>query len=107
MAPTAVLAVLLAFGAGYWIGDRGATRLQTYTADGYVGADQASFQVGDTTYGFESSVAWRDQTGSEHQAGWPQCLSKLQPVEDVRFAAGVLWYGDSGIARVVWVDCEQ
>lgn len=100
-----LLAVAVAFGAGYWIGGQRALHLPTYTADGYVGADQASFQVGDTWYGFESSVAWTDRTGAVHDGGWPECLPKLREVKGVRFSGAVLWHGDSGTARVVWVDC--
>jgi hypothetical protein len=102
-----LLAVVVAFGAGYWTGGERAMHLPIYTADGYVGADQASFQVGDVTYGFESSVAWTDQAGAEHDSGWPECLPKLQEVKGVRFSAAVLWHETSGIARVVWVDCQK
>jgi hypothetical protein len=115
----AVLLVVLAFGAGYWLGrearvpalaasaDEAAARVSMYTADGYTGADVASFRVGDTWYGFRSSVAWRDRAGSEHSSGWPDCLPKLQSVHDVRFAGTVLRYNGTGSATVVWVDCQQ
>ena len=86
---------------------RRALHLPIYTADGYVGADQASFQVGDMWYGFESSVEWTDSTGAEHDGGWPECLPKLQEVRGVRFSGAVLWHDTSGIARVVWVDCRK
>lgn len=103
----ALLVVVVVFGAGYWIGGERAMHLPIHTADGYVGADQASFQDGGVTYGFESSVAWTDRTGAVHDVGWPECLPKLQEVKGVRFAAAVLWYGNSGVARVVWVDCQN
>ena len=102
----ALLAIVVVFGAGYWIGGQQALHLPIYTADGYVGADQASFLVGDTTYGFESSVAWTDTAGSEHPDGWPDCLPKLHEVKHVRFSGAVLWHGSSGEARVTWVDCQ-
>ena len=97
----------LVFGAGYWIGGQQALHLPIYTADGYVGADQASFLVGDTTYGFESSVAWTDAAGSDHPNGWPDCLPKLHEVKQVRFSGAVLWHGSSGEAHVTWVDCQN
>ena len=102
-----LLAVIVAFGAGFWIGGERALHLPTYTADGYVGADQASFLVGGVTYGFESSVAWTDSTGAEHESGWPECLPKLQAVHGVRFSGAILWHETSGIARVIWVDCRK
>jgi hypothetical protein len=104
---TALLAVVLVFGAGYWVGGERALHLPTYIGDGYVGADQASFQVGDTWYGFESSVAWTDGSGAEHSEGWPACLPKLHDVKHVRFAGAVMWHGGSGEATVVWVDCQN
>lgn len=106
MVAGAVLIAAGAFGAGYGLARGGAEQVPIYTADGHVGADQASFTVGDTTYGFESSVAWRDSTGAEHPGGWPSCLPKLQTVTDVRFAGADLRYGSSGSALVVWVDCQ-
>ena len=101
-----LVAVVVSFAVVYAV--RGAARLdlQIYTGSGYVGADQASFQVGDTTFGFESSVPWRDQAGSEHDSGWPACLPKLQTVSGVRFGGAVVWHGTSGDARVLWVDCQ-
>jgi len=106
LAVVAAVGLLLAFGAGYQFGGSGRTQLAVYTADGYVGADQASFVVGDTTYGFSSSVAWRDETGSEHDRGWPACLPKLQTVHAIRFGAAMVWHGSQGIASVLWVDCQ-
>jgi hypothetical protein len=102
-----VLVLGLVFGAGYWIGGQQALHLPTYTADGYVGADQASFLVGGTAYGFESGVAWTDSAGVEHLGSWPDCLPKLHEVKHVRFSGAVLWYGGSGEARVIWVDCQN
>jgi hypothetical protein len=103
----ALLALAVVFAAGYWLGGERALHLPIYTGDGYVGANQASFPVGDTTYGFESSVAWTDKTGAEHDSGWPECLPQLHDVKGVRFSGAILWHGDSGIARVVWVDCQD
>jgi hypothetical protein len=101
-----LLAVAVAFGIGYLVGADRATHLSIYTADGYVGADQASFMVGDVTYGFRSTVAWTDQAGVQYDHGWPACLPKLQQVTGVRFAAAVLWHGDSGLGTITWVDCQ-
>ena len=102
----AVVVTLTAFGVGYAVGGNNATHPPVFVADGHVGADQASFQVGDTTYGFESSVSWTDSTGSYHPDGWPACLPKLQTVSAVRFAGATLWAGSVGQAQVVWVDCQ-
>ena len=106
LALAAVLAIVLSFAVGYSVRNAGRQDLTIYTASGYVGADQASFTVGDTTFGFESSVPWTDQAGSEHPDGWPACLPKLQAVSGVRFGGAVVWHGDSGEARVLWVDCR-
>jgi hypothetical protein len=76
-----VLGVTGAFGAGTWVGGYAATHLPVQVADGYVGEDQASFEVGDTTYGFESSVNWTDNLGAFHDDGWPACLPKVSPVK--------------------------
>ncbi len=101
------LAMVVGFGAGYVAGRQGPVQLPILTGSGYVGGDQATLQAGDVFYGFESSVAWRDASGSEHEGGWPDCLPKLQSVQGVRFAGGDLRWGDTGIARVVWVDCQR
>jgi hypothetical protein len=106
LAVAAALVIAVSFAAGYSLRSPGPVDLSIYTASGYVGADQASFQVGDTTFGFESSVPWTDQAGSEHPDGWPACLPKLQTVSGVRFGGAVVWHGDSGEARVLWVDCR-
>jgi hypothetical protein len=107
---TSVLAVVLivfaAFGVGFGIGGYAGTHPPVYTADGYVGADVASFQVGDTTYGFRSSVSWTDSAGSFHDSGWPECLPRLQAATGVRFAGATMWAGNVGSAQVVWVDCQ-
>ncbi len=101
-----VAAVVAAFGAGYLVGGGVAAHPPVYVADGYVGADQASFEVGDTTYGFESTVSWTDSAGAFHDGGWPDCLPKLQQVKGVRFAASTVWFGNVGVAHVQWVDCQ-
>jgi hypothetical protein len=102
-----LLIAVVAFAAGYWVGSDRATHLPIYTADGYVGANQASFQVGDTWYGFESTVSWTDSGGTFHDDGWPECLPQLQEVKGVRIAAAVLWVDGIGVSRVVWVDCQN
>lgn len=102
----ALLALGLAFAAGYLVRDASHPGLTIYTGSGYVGADQASFQVGDTWYGFESSVAWTDRAGAEHANGWPACLPRLQSVQNVRFGGAVIWHGTTGEALVLWVDCR-
>jgi hypothetical protein len=107
IAAAAVLIAAGAFGAGYGLARDGPARVPIYTAGGYVGVDQASFQVGDTTYGFEGSVAWRDPTGTEHDGGWPSCLPKLQTVQGIRFAGADLRYDAFGNALVVWIDCQR
>ena len=106
-AAAAALAMVVVFAAGFLVGKQGPVQLPILTGSGYVGGDQATLQVGDVFYGFESSVAWRDAGGSEHQGGWPACLPKLQSVQDVRFAGADFRWGDTGIARVVWIDCQR
>ena len=102
-----VFVTLTAFGVGYAVGGNNATHPPVFVADGHVGADQASFQVGDTWYGFDSSVSWTDSAGSFHDSGWPECLPMLQEVTRVRFAATTTWVGQVGVAHVVWVDCQN
>jgi len=98
--------VLGVYGLGYLTGSYSTSHPAVLTGDGYVGADQASFQVGDTTYGFRSTVTWTDAAGSLHDNGWPACLPKLQSVSGVRFVAATIWAGGSGSSQVVWVDCQ-
>ena len=102
----AVLAIGLSFAVGYFVRNSQPIELSIYTADGYVGADVATFQVGDTSYGFRGSVAWTDRAGAEHPDGWPDCLPKLQSVEAIRIGTAVIWHGTSGSAQVLWVDCR-
>jgi hypothetical protein len=107
----AVVAVLIAvasFSVGYKAGGNGQLQIPIVVADGYVGADQASFQVGNVGYGFKSIVNWTDSSGVMHSDGWPECLPKLQEVKGVRIAAGMLLFGDTGTGtgQVVWVDCR-
>lgn len=102
----ALVIVVAAFGAGYRVAMVNAERAPVYAGDGYVGADQATFEAGDTSYGFSSSVAWTDEAGSFHDAGWPACLTTLQEVTAVRFAGEILWVGEVGTAQVVWVGCR-
>ena len=107
-AVVAVMIAITAFSVGYKAGGNGQLQVPIVVADGYVGADQASFQVGNVGYGFQSTVEWTDSSGSMHEDGWPDCLPKLQEVKGVRIAAGILYLGDTGNgeARVVWVDCR-
>ena len=102
----AALLLIVAFGGGYAAGENSATHPSVSIGDGYVGADQASFQVGDTWYGFRSSVSWTDEAGSLHDSGWPACLPKLQTVTGVRFVGTMVWADNVGSAQVVWVDCR-
>jgi hypothetical protein len=104
----AVVIAVAAFNVGYKAGGGGQLQVPILVADGYVGADQASFQVGDITYGFQSTVEWTDSSGSMHEDGWPDCLPRLQQVKGLRIAAGIIYLGDTGTgeARVVWVDCR-
>ena len=95
-----------AFGLGARVGADAATHPAVLVGDGYVGADEASFQVGDTVYGFRSAVNWTDSAGSFHDQGWPDCLPKLQAVRGVRFVAQTVWLGTVGTTDVVWVDCR-
>ena len=101
-----ILIVLAAFGAGYRIATVNAERPSVYTGIGYVGEDQATFEAGDTSYGFRSAVSWTDGSGSFHAGGWPECLPKLQAVTGVRFAATTIWVDQIGFSQVVWVDCK-
>jgi len=102
----AAAAVALAFGLGYWVRAAQHAELTIYRANGYVGADVASFPVGDTTYGFRSNVAWTDSAGTEHDSGWPDCLPRLHSVQAIRFGGAVVWHGSTGEALVLWVDCR-
>lgn len=102
----ALFIVVAAFGAGYRIAAYNGEHPPVYTADGYVGADQATFRVGDTAYGFRSTVTWTDSAGSFHDGGWPACLPKVQEVTGVRFAGATLWVDQIGFTQVVWVDCQ-
>jgi hypothetical protein len=103
----AAIALIAAFGVGYFVAGVNGAHPPVYTGGGQVGDSQASFQVGDTTYGFEDSVAWTDRSGSFHDGGWPDCLPKLQSVTGIRFAATTLWLGNVGVAKIVWVDCQS
>lgn len=103
----ALLVVAGAFGAGYQMGGDRALHLPVYTADCQTGADVASCLVGDSWYGFRSTVSWTDSTGSLHDQGWPDCLPRMSQVKGARIAAAVLWVGGSGLSTVVWVDCQN
>ena len=102
----ALLVAAAVFGSGYLAGDHAAIHPSVLVGDGYVGADQASFQVGDTWYGFQSSVSWTDSAGSFHESGWPACLPRIQAVSGVRFEVTTFWAGNIGLSPVVWVDCQ-
>lgn len=98
---------VLAFAAGYLVRGAGPVDLTIYTGDGYVGDSQASFTVGATSYGFGSSVPWRDESGSERFQGWPSCLPMLSTVTGIRFAGAVVMHEGVGQGRVLWVDCKR
>jgi hypothetical protein len=102
-----LLIAVVAFGVGFGIGGYAGTHPPVYTGNGYVGGDVATFEVGDTSYGFRSSVSWTDSAGSFHDGGWPECLTKLHAATAVRFAGTTLWAGEVGSAQVVWVDCQS
>ncbi|HEY7936332.1 MAG TPA: hypothetical protein VID26_04300 [Candidatus Limnocylindrales bacterium] len=109
VAVAAALAVaVVVFLSGLALGSTGVAgvRPATLTGDGYVGQQVASFQSGGTFYGFRASVPWRDASGSEHDGGWPACLTPLTTVEGVRFTGAVVWAGAVGQATVLWVDCS-
>ncbi len=101
-----MLLVIAVSVGGYAAGEYNATHPSVLIGDGYVGADQATLQAGDASYGFRSSVRWTDETGSQHDSGWPTCLPRLQAVTGVRFVGATVWAGNIGQAQVVWVDCQ-
>jgi hypothetical protein len=98
---------VVAFLSGFAVGSTGVAgvRPATMTGDGYVGQQVATLWSGDTAYGISSSVAWRDAAGSEHEDGWPACLT-LGEVKAVRFTGAVVWHNAGGQATVFWVDCS-
>lgn len=98
---------VLAFAAGYLLRGAGPVDLTIYTGDGYVGDEQASLTAGDMTFGFETSVPWRDEAGAQHDRGWPSCLPMRQTVTDVRFGGAVVQHEGVSEARVLWVDCKR
>lgn len=102
----AVVAVIGAFGIGFWAGSQQAMHLPIYTADGHVGANVATLMVGDVAYGVRSTVDWTDGNGVEHAGGWPECLPPGEAT-NVRFAGAVLWHENIGIATITWVDCRD
>lgn len=76
------------------------------TADARVGEQVATFTVGATSYGVASSVPWRDAGGTEHEGGWPACLTP-GAVNGVRFTGAVVSNGGTtSYAEVLWVDCS-
>jgi hypothetical protein len=105
----ALAAAFAVFLSGLVVGSTGVAgvRPATMTGDGYVGQQVATLWSGDTAYGVESSVAWRDAVGSEHTHGWPACLTPLSSVTRVRFTGAVVWSGTTGQATVFWVDCHD
>ena len=103
----ALVVAIAMFGAGFLVGANAASHPAVLIGDGYVGADQATFQVGDTSYGFNSSVSWTDSAGSFHDRGWPECLPRIQSVTGVRFEVTTFWAGNVGLTPVVWVDCQS
>jgi hypothetical protein len=106
-AAAALAVAVVVFLAGIALGAPGAAGLRPalMTADGTVGQQVATFEVGDTFYGFRASVPWRDAAGSEHDGGWPACLAPGE-VTRVSFRGAVVWSGSVGQAEVLWVDCS-
>jgi hypothetical protein len=104
----AIVAVLAVFSVGVVTGSSGVVglRVPTSTGDGFVGAQVATLWLGDTAYGAEASVAWRDASGAEHESGWPECLSTPGEVKGLRFQGAVAWHENTGIATILWVDCQ-
>jgi hypothetical protein len=97
---------LFGLGIGFLVGGSASSRPPVLIGSGYVGSDQATFQVGDEFYGFQGSVAWTDRAGAFHPDGWPDCLPRLQGFTNIRFAATTEWFGDVGASSVSWVDCQ-
>jgi hypothetical protein len=105
----AILAVVLVvFGAGVVAGSAGliGLRVPTSVGDGMVGEHVATLWAGDTAYGASSSVAWRDATGSEHEDGWPECLSTPGEVKGIRFTGAMVWHDTMAMGTILWVDCS-
>ena len=102
----AMLVIAASFALGYFTAELRGSHPQVLIGSGYAGGDVASLQVGDTWYGFRSSVSWTDSQGALHDNGWPDCLPHLQEVTGIRFAAETRWVGGFGTSRVVWVDCR-
>lgn len=103
-----VVLLVVVFLLGLGLGATGVAGVHpgVMTADGYVGQQVATFTVGSTSYGFRSSVPWRDAAGNEHDGGWPACLTP-GAVKGVRFTGAVVsGGGTTGYAEVLWVDCE-
>ena len=106
---TALAVAVLAFVAGVVAGSAGVigVRVPTSVGHGMVGEQVATLWVGDTAYGARSSVAWRDAGGSEHESGWPECLSKPGEVTGVRFTGAMVWHDTIGMGTILWVDCSD
>jgi hypothetical protein len=103
-----IAVVLLAFAAGVGAGSAGVigVRVPASIGDGMVGEQVATIWSGDTAYGAKSSVAWRDSTGSEHEGGWPECLSTPGEVQGIRFTGAMVWHDTLGTGTILWVDCS-
>ncbi len=104
----AALAVaLFVFVFGLAVGSTGVAgvRPTTMMGDGYVGEQVATLWSGNNAFGVRSSVAWRDAAGSEHESGWPACLTPGD-AKGVPFTGAVVWNGPVGQATVFWVDCS-
>ncbi len=101
-----VVAVVV-FVAGLLIGSTGIAgfRPAILTGDGYVGDRVATISVGGTSFGARASVPWRDAAGSEHDGGWPDCLTPGS-VTGIPFTGATVWHGASGQATILWVDCS-
>jgi hypothetical protein len=106
-AVAAILIAVAAFSVGYRVGGNGEFRPTVYIGDGSSGADVATLQAGGTSYGFRTTVAWTDASGSYHSDGWPDCLPRQAQLTGVRFAGAMVMVESGGEARVLWVDCRK
>jgi hypothetical protein len=100
--------VAAAFFVGLQLGAAGAIGFHppTMTGDATPGEKVVSIEVGGTTYGASQSVSWTDASGSLHEDGWPDCLAAGVEARGLRFTGAMVWHGSSGMATILWVDCQ-
>jgi hypothetical protein len=85
-------------------------RLTLVTGVAGVGSYQAAMQVKGYSYGVTGagSVSWVDSQGTEHEGGWPTCLTGPGTAHRVTFGWVPVTMPDGGSYRqVVWVDCRS